>query len=1477
MARTIRDWLMSKQRELQKKHTELCLPLIKVGSFLLDIAPFMRGRKRQMPVVLKAMSYIMTVDGNDDSSWASLMNESMALSEVNDGKRSAWSILKRSAMNSFNLSARRASASQPSSFDLTSPRDKEAESKKCVGILTEHPFCQLILDFIKKENVNVDELKQAMTLTRERGMARKAGLDNFKRLIASVQSTPLRSIIASRFAAIFRRDNFQSKRKFAKVHFLKHLDGAGPIVRAVRSSFFGVLHLLLHEKFEDSQAAISFVSKQPWVLDACTIPYNLRDCSRLHQIGILKFLRPLISWDAGVHLVQCPPSLRSSSALVSLRHRVAGWSLFRLLLYAAAKAGQGPSSDAADYNLQAVGVEVLKKFTGEGLEVICAEIQSVKNWWSLELEGELGIADARYKMHLNLPPFDPSENLGSGDDDKWRESLSEKWRQREVEMNVQQQSFQCFAEASWVDYQVDTGEWLVGRIEKITHNGCALIRDIYGCLIASMEKGSGQYSFVTISLCSSRLAILGSRTSGKIPQLGAYREYESMSKANFGWLRESGRFVEKNNGDERKLHNVTRFDPRVARSLFLNEKLWVLAKTCTSSVVQRYLRQEKQLTMLLELAFEGNQIHTRLALRVLRAVLSNVDVGLVDRIMVGIMNRFYTGEDPCVLTSEQRRILIECNCKFVPALLSWIGQTTTVSIGCGEGTAMKDWMNSVCVASNDDLVLSNELVELVRTLHSNSSGGEQSWKAVIETSLTGALQYVQVVASELSLCCKWISPERVRYWRLLGSLSILGGHSEVLFEGCKVKVSLGSAVMNGIVISGHNHPQESLKILLTDNASEVLTVSAEKRDSVVPVTTESINMSSMGCCGLLLRLMMQLLSQQMQTGLDENLSSGSQIINGTLIHLKSILHWKAAKALGTIVRDPEVMTIFLEQGNLANFLSINGQERGIDNVRETDELEKRWFEAEAHRRTRLIEKLSTENYEVWTCKVCTVENEAFGRRCQVCTSDRERWQLSSTSRMASASITTNIGHHHGGNASSPGYLRQWDFNERNRLPVCSFAHLTIATGEGPKDEVRWESLTVKSFRTRKVSILEHDEKFNLLAITVPPGGITVLPNFSVETRSPQYSVIMDVCLDDISNTTVLWAPSWMDNDSAMTGKWVITKDGAVGTCGTSFSPQGTIKAGEFYRLVLSVNVARKTRMFFVNGAMVLSVDDSSKAGSNQKSLLKPNVFTKATLEDWGLDQSFLVFPKSTPQRASVARISSLQVRNYSVDAEDVAELDTVSPEGISKPSSDEIAKRLVILSNQTMRMAWCYEAIGACGNNDMDKILGWLNTNKTRLLEQNDRDAASISGMGYTKKACQKMMESNGAFVDRALEDVIDNESPDSLQNNLTPLLPSEVESPLDNPTCVLSFRSFRSLPPSFLPHPFLPSLLAHPFRPHPFLPSFLTHPFLPSFLTPSFLPLFLYSFIPLFRPSFLPSFPPSFRQGTKLWPTRATKGGPVT
>jgi hypothetical protein len=41
----------------------------------------------------------------------------------------------------------------------------------------------------------------------------------------------------------------------------------------------------------------------------------------------------------------------------------------------------------------------------------------------------------------------------------------------------------------------------------------------------------------------------------------------------------------------------------------------------------------------------------------------------------------------------------------------------------------------------------------------------------------------------------------------------------------------------------------------------------------------------------------------------------------------TIINWRTAKAIGTIVRDPQVMTIFLEQGNLANFLSIKQRSR----------------------------------------------------------------------------------------------------------------------------------------------------------------------------------------------------------------------------------------------------------------------------------------------------------------------------------------------------------------------------------------------------------------------------------------------------------------------------------------------------------------------------------------------------------------------
>ncbi len=81
----------------------------------------------------------------------------------------------------------------------------------------------------------------------------------------------------------------------------------------------------------------------------------------------------------------------------------------------------------------------------------------------------------------------------------------------------------------------------------------------------------------------------------------------------------------------------------------------------------------------------------------------------------------------------------------------------------------------------------------------------------------------------------------------------------MLFEGCKVKVTLGSADINGIVISGHNHPREPLNVLLTDNASEVMAVSSEKRNSVVPVSTEAINVATMVCCRLILRLLLQLL------------------------------------------------------------------------------------------------------------------------------------------------------------------------------------------------------------------------------------------------------------------------------------------------------------------------------------------------------------------------------------------------------------------------------------------------------------------------------------------------------------------------------------------------------------------------------------------------------------------------------------------
>lgn len=195
------------------------------------------------------------------------------------------------------------------------------------------------------------------------------------------------------------------------------------------------------------------------------------------------------------------------------------------------------------------------------------------------------------------------------------------------------------------------------------------------------------------------------------------------------------------------------------------------------------------------------------------------------------------------------------------------------------------------------------------------------------------------------------------------------------------------------------------------------------------------------------------------------------------------------------------------------------------------------------------------------------------------------------------------------------------------------------------------TLTPANHSTEKPTWLETRESLEAAGITTIDGGL-YLPkgssllmntNNGVETFD-KYTVMFDICSDDMSGYTPLWQNSMTDSKDGS----LFIKNGQMGL-GGSLGYNGDFKAGVWYRVVLVIDTPNKATLY-VDGELLSSCENTSSYNSH-----------------WLLQGPGAVFFADEDGEEKAIKVTGLRFWDVPFNAMQVAALGTVAGEGEDAP------------------------------------------------------------------------------------------------------------------------------------------------------------------------------------------------------------------
>ena len=380
-----------------------------------------------------------------------------------------------------------------------------------------------------------------------------------------------------------------------------------------------------------------------------------------------------------------------------------------------------------------------------------------------------------------------------------------------------------------------------------------------------------------------------------------------------------------------------------------------------------------------------------------------------------------------------------------------------------------------------------------------------------------------------------------------------------------------------------------------------------------------------------------------------------------------------------------------------------------------------------------------------------------------------------------------------GRGSNRSFWRHWDMD--GRIPEVRHAELYLSYEVGANEQASWEYATSLPPVPPTASAGDEDggsgtgaagvgREGNNLALRVPRVGFMCLVHGFPPNGAPpgtealvylnRYTVVMDVQFSDLPSggkdgfAALLQASP--DNSSC--ADWYVRGDGSVG-CGI-YSAPGVVVAGRWHRVAMAVDLTanfdvRQYRWgdgdragacsggggivaWYVDGQRVASL--SHDGGGGGGGTADRNSACVVPDDRWALDSHCFLFRDRSSEDCGAVVVSSVQIRSYAMDAEELRRLGGASASGIPTPTLARTAARLAAELN--LPPAWCQKALGATGHllgavgggMNLTAARAWLQRNEALLRRQTKADATMLMALGYSSRQCRAAIYRTGSKAD---------------------------------------------------------------------------------------------------------------------------------